>query len=162
LASDRRGVAVIIVVMPDSQSRRSMTAETDRLVGRALRRIRLARGISIQAAADHFGVSFQLLSRVERGKVRLHAGDLHRMAVFFEAPIAAFYDEVSEGGGHPNLTDEERQRAPDVSLAFMRAVFQIRDEAALTALLAVSRALAEASAAASRGDCANVDRPDSI
>jgi transcriptional regulator with XRE-family HTH domain len=60
-------------------------------VGRVLRAKREERGLSQGALARAGGVSFQQVQKYEKGKNRLSAGMLYKLAKALEMPISEFF-----------------------------------------------------------------------
>ncbi len=65
---------------------------TEVLVGRRLKDLRLARGLSLRALADRSGLNVNTLSLVENGKCSPSVGTLQQMALALGVPITAFFE----------------------------------------------------------------------
>lgn len=67
--------------------------EFDRRLGLRLREARIMCGLTQGELGDSAGVSFQQIQKNERGKSRLSAERLHRIARRLDMPIGFFFDE---------------------------------------------------------------------
>jgi len=68
--------------------------ETDRAVGRRLRTLRLARGLSQSEFGTHLGVTYQQIQKYEAGTNRIAASRLSRAAALFGVdPADLFADQ---------------------------------------------------------------------
>jgi transcriptional regulator with XRE-family HTH domain len=68
----------------------------DKLVGRNIRVLRLAKGLSQTELADELGVTFQQVQKYEKGTNRVAAGRLKRIAKILDVPILYFFDDPDE------------------------------------------------------------------
>lgn len=64
----------------------------DRRVGRRIRERRKALGISMAAVAAVINVSWQQIQKVETGKSRITAAQLHAIAYELGAPMEWFFE----------------------------------------------------------------------
>ena len=65
-------------------------------VGMRLRALREKQGWSLRELADRCGLSFNAISRIERGENSPTVSTLHSLATALNAPITAFFVESSE------------------------------------------------------------------
>lgn len=68
--------------------------DVDRLVGRNLRALRLAAGLSLQELAGRIGLSHQQLQKYETGSNRLSAGLLPAFAEALGVDVATFFEDA--------------------------------------------------------------------
>lgn len=68
--------------------------DIDRLVGRNLRRLRLAAGLSLQELASRIGLSHQQLQKYETGSNRLSVGLLPGFAEALGVDVATFFEDA--------------------------------------------------------------------
>ncbi len=83
------------------QSTKESRRETDRHVGKQLRRIRNLRGLSQQALATKINLTFQQLQKYEWGTNRISASVLYEFSQILEVPIAEFYKGLSTAQKEP-------------------------------------------------------------
>jgi transcriptional regulator with XRE-family HTH domain len=74
-----------------------MSHPVDVQVGRNLRRIRLAKGLSQTDLAIELDMSFQQIQKFEIGSNRLSASRLHELAQIFDVPVSAFFEGIVTG-----------------------------------------------------------------
>jgi len=65
-------------------------------VGRRLRVLREKRGWSLRELADRCGLSFNAISRIERGASSPTVATLHLLAMAFDQPITVFFEDAHE------------------------------------------------------------------
>jgi transcriptional regulator with XRE-family HTH domain len=85
------------------------TADVD--VGRALRRLRDASGLSIRALAERSGLAVNTLSLIENGKSSPSVSTLQMLAQGLQVPIAAFFETEEPKREVVHLTAGQRLRA---------------------------------------------------
>lgn len=68
--------------------------DIDRLVGRNLRTLRLAAGLSLQELASRIGLSHQQLQKYETGSNRLSVGLLPGFAEALGVDVATFFEDA--------------------------------------------------------------------
>jgi transcriptional regulator with XRE-family HTH domain len=73
-----------------------MAELVEREVGRRIREIREARGLSLKALAERCGLSLNAISRIERGESSPTVASLHRLAAALDVPVTDFF--ASAGG----------------------------------------------------------------
>ena len=64
----------------------------DQLIGRNIRLLRLARGMSQTDLAKHLNLTFQQVQKYENGTNRVSSGRLCKIATVLRTPITAFFD----------------------------------------------------------------------
>ena len=84
-------------------------------IGRRLRDLRGARGMSLRQLAREIGASPSLLSQIENGKVTPSVDTLYLLAGALETPVASFFGEAAdaatpEPGGAQVVRADARQR----------------------------------------------------
>jgi transcriptional regulator with XRE-family HTH domain len=65
-------------------------------VGQRLRTLREKQGWSLRELADRCGLSFNAISRIERGENSPTVSTLHSLATAFNVPINAFFEDATE------------------------------------------------------------------
>jgi transcriptional regulator with XRE-family HTH domain len=75
-------------------------------VGRKIKELRLARGLSQTTLADALGITYQQFAKYERGVNRISAAQIHLLAHVLDCPISAFFD------GLPQIVTERPVRIP--------------------------------------------------
>ena len=73
-----------------------MTPQVEPNVGARLRALREERGLSLRELAEKCGLSFNAISRIERGENSPTVSTLHLLATAFNVPIAAFFEDAHE------------------------------------------------------------------
>ena len=68
----------------------------DRHVGARLRLRRMTQGLTQNDVAETVGVSFQQLQKYERGRNRVSASRLHRLALALKAPTSWFFEDLPD------------------------------------------------------------------
>jgi transcriptional regulator with XRE-family HTH domain len=81
-----------------SQLIKRRTSIMDRVIGRNLRRIRKARGLSQQTLAATLGVSFQQIQKYEKGQNRLPVSRLYCLQKIYGIPFGDFFDGLERIG----------------------------------------------------------------
>lgn len=71
-------------------------------VGRRLRQTRVARGTSLQALATAIDVSYQQLSKFERGENRVSASALFKLARALNVEFGFFFEGLEPGKPSPS------------------------------------------------------------
>jgi transcriptional regulator with XRE-family HTH domain len=61
-------------------------------IGRRIRALRIARGVSQTTLGGRLGVTFQQVQKYEKGANRVSAGRLRKIAEMLDTPITFFYD----------------------------------------------------------------------
>jgi transcriptional regulator with XRE-family HTH domain len=64
----------------------------DVIIGKNIRHIRKDRGYTLEEISDLLGVSQQQLSKNEKGRNRLSAVNLYKLARYFEVNMEAFFN----------------------------------------------------------------------
>jgi transcriptional regulator with XRE-family HTH domain len=78
--------------MPLNLQPRCKADAADRHIGARIREQRQARGISQEALAAALGLTFQQVGKYERGRDRVAAARLARIAAALDAPIISFFE----------------------------------------------------------------------
>ena len=73
-----------------------MTVDIEPNVGVRLRTLREQRGLSLRELAEHCGISFNAISRIERGESSPTVSTLHQLATALNVSIAAFFEDGHE------------------------------------------------------------------
>ena len=63
-------------------------------VGRKIKELRLAQGLSQTALADALGITYQQFAKYERGVNRISAAQIHLIASVLQCPIGAFFESL--------------------------------------------------------------------
>ncbi len=116
-------------------------------VGRRMRICRIEREMSQLELATALGLTFQQVQKYERGRNRIGAGRLKRVAEILEVPITYFFANDQEAKPLPDASgaaDDAR------SVRLLRAYARITSPALKGALLDLTENLAASSEAASR------------
>jgi transcriptional regulator with XRE-family HTH domain len=72
--------------------------QIDQHVGARIRIRRKDLGVSQQGLAEGLGLTFQQVQKYERGSNRVSASKLYEIAALLEAPVAWFFDGLTESG----------------------------------------------------------------
>jgi len=78
--------------MNRSRSKRG-TGPVDKVIGRNLRDLRIARGMSQTALGDRLGLTFQQIQKYEKGANRIAASTLYDMTRILEVTFGEFFKE---------------------------------------------------------------------
>jgi transcriptional regulator with XRE-family HTH domain len=92
----------------------------DAHVGRRLRERRVTAGMSVRQLADLAGLSRRQIQKYELGIDRIGAGDLYRLARFFDVPVSYFFAGLPGGRAARDELFEWRE-----TLDFVRAYYGI-------------------------------------
>lgn len=71
-------------------------AAEDQAIAARIVALRKSRGLSQSVLANALGVTFQQIQKYESGTNRITADRLAKLAVLFEVPVSAFFDEPDE------------------------------------------------------------------
>ena len=82
--------------MIDKQNIRAKQRNITKQVGKNLRVLRLAKGLSQTELGDALGVSFQQIQKYEKGTNRLSAAALCQIAEILQVPILSFFKGVAD------------------------------------------------------------------
>lgn len=88
-------------------------------VGEAVRRLRKARGMTLQELADASGVSVGMLSQVERNLSSPSVRVLDGIRRALDAPLSALFDEAGGAAGDPAFVRRQGAR-PVIELGVLR------------------------------------------
>lgn len=65
-------------------------------VGRKIKEVRLAVGLSQTALADALGITYQQFAKYERGVNRISAAQIHLIASVLQCPIGTFFESLPQ------------------------------------------------------------------
>jgi len=114
----------------------------DRLVGRNIRIQRLAKGLSQTEVAEKLGVSFQQVQKYERGRNRIGAGRLVRIAAALEVSLLTLFEGVDSVDG-PDGASAQALLAHPQHLSLVQAFSRVADKGTRRALIGLVRQIAE-------------------
>ena len=77
----------------------------DTHVGMRVRALRMDRKMTQQELAKALGLTFQQVQKYEKGSNRISASKLWLIANYFKAPVAAFFDGLTEG--RPGMAESD-------------------------------------------------------
>jgi transcriptional regulator with XRE-family HTH domain len=112
------------------------TASIDDHVGGRIRERRIMLGLTQQQLAQMIGVTYQQAHKYERGINRVSAGRLFEIARVLNAPVAYFYDGLSEEAPRPAPPHQR------MLLEIARNFAEIHNEKHQEAVSQLARALA--------------------
>ena len=112
-------------------------------VGRRLRELRIAKGLSQERVAESLGVTFQQVQKQEKAANRMSASALHDVAKALDVPIGAFFEGLDTNNGAPVPT-EGRERT---ELELMRHFKAIGDAKVRRSIFELVKAAAKSGAA---------------
>jgi len=118
---------------------RQPAAEDKAIAGRIIA-LRKSRGLSQSALASALGVTFQQVQKYERGTNRITADRLAKLAVLFEVPVSAFFDEPDEP--QPFATGLSSLLSFDGAKELAQAYAEIENSETRRAVLNLFRSLA--------------------
>jgi transcriptional regulator with XRE-family HTH domain len=87
---------------------------TDYNIGAKIKRLRLAKKLTLQAVAKETGFSPALISQIENNNVSPPIGTLSRIAKFFDVKIGMFFTEDEEEYKYEVVRKSERKVIPRV------------------------------------------------
>lgn len=120
--------------MAQESARRSEATRTnlEKVVAERVTRARVAAGMSLADLAEHLDIGMTQLQRLESGRNRISAGNLHKIARGLGVPVAWFFQ--------PTPRDDVATNQMRVQhLRFQRDVQGIEDEVSLNLLLQLTR-----------------------
>ena len=120
--------------------KRAYEVAQHRLLGKKIRALRLASGLSQEDVGKHMGHTFQAQQKLESGQNRLDFVRLQKMATLFKVPISAF--ATSSG-----VTDEAFVGMPEdtQTARLLRAFMSIRRKDERSAVMALVKHFANRS-----------------
>jgi DNA-binding XRE family transcriptional regulator len=74
------------------------TDEIDEFIGARLKNCRVTVGMTQKRLADEVGVSYQQLHKYEKGKNRISASRLYRLAEALSVPLLSFFPDTPRRG----------------------------------------------------------------
>ncbi len=112
----------------------------DEEIGRRVRVRRMQLGLSQTDLADSLGLSFQQVQKYEKGKNRIGAGRLERIAEFLKVPVSFFFGPMT-GVQNENLAVMDFMNTA-YSLRLLQAYSRIQDKKLQRALLELAEQVA--------------------
>jgi transcriptional regulator with XRE-family HTH domain len=98
----------IVSIMPDNAEH-----ELNRRIGERVRALRASKGLTLDALAEHGGVSRSMISSVERAESSPTAVLLERLAAGLGIPLASLFDiPLRNSEAVARLADQQRWRDP--------------------------------------------------
>ncbi len=97
----------------------------DLALGQRLKGLRTAAGVSVKTLAELIGVSWQQVSKYEKGIDRLRVSILVRIAKALKQPLAAFVEE-GLGEGTPALPHYSIREMRDLQAAWSKMPQELR------------------------------------
>jgi transcriptional regulator with XRE-family HTH domain len=110
-------------------------------IGRKIRAVRLAKGVSQTTIADGLGLTFQQVQKYEKGANRVSAGRLQKIAGMLDTPITFFY---GDSGARTKKQHQDSGLAliqSQGAMRLLRAYAQISSGATKHALVLLAEAL---------------------
>ncbi len=106
-----------------------MPHQVDIHVGRKVRELRLARGLSQQELAEKIGVSFQQLQKYERASNRISCGRLWDISLALKIPVDEFFRMETAQAAAPagDEADDAGDVPPRRVLSLARRIEAVRD-----------------------------------
>ena len=102
----------------DRATRKRRAGAEDAEIGRKIRALRLQRGLSQSNLGDGIGLTFQQVQKYEKGRNRVSAGRLQRIADMLNIPVTFFYGMGSRA--------KKKRGTSDLGLAFMQTRGAVR------------------------------------
>lgn len=132
--------------------------ERDKAIGRRLRDIRIMAGITQETAAKAIGVSFGIISKYEKGEIRISLDYVYYLSKATGVPIGYFFGEsgadiVYVPGSHVVVSSDEVE-------AMARAFVRIPHTAVRRAVLTLVRRIAESAGERFDPDSVSTDQQD--
>ena len=119
----------------------------DKLIGRNIRAIRLARGFTQEELAVRIGITFQQVQKYEKGANRVGGSRLVQMAEALEIPVVARF-EGAEIGGTPIRNELLDLVANQHAIRLLRAFAKIKSPSSQQALTRLAEEMAALTAGA--------------
>ena len=127
---------------PSHSTEKRRAGAEDVEIGRKIRALRLARGLSQSGLADGIDLTFQQVQKYEKGTNRVSAGRLHRIADILNMPVMFFYDGM---GGKPKRKDQRNSGLALVqtkgAMRLLRAYAEINQRTTKYALVVLAESL---------------------
>lgn len=83
------------------------TTPADALIGQRIRIVRISLGMSQEVLARKLGISFQQIQKYEKGKNRIGAGRLSKVAEILGVPVEALFPARVADGRYPHVETVE-------------------------------------------------------
>jgi transcriptional regulator with XRE-family HTH domain len=119
-------------------AKRSATS-VDKLVGRNIRKARLARGLSQTALADKLGITFQQVQKYEKGVNRVGSGRLFHIGSILDLPLTSFFVEAD--GASPAKGSRSATRSDALSIRLAQAFQQLPNSRSRLALVTLAESM---------------------
>ena len=119
----------------------------DKLIGRNIRAIRLARGFTQEELALRIGITFQQVQKYEKGTNRVGGSRLVQMAEALDIPVVALF-EGAEIGGTPIRNELLDLVANQRAIRLLRAFAKIKSPSSQQALVRLAEEIAALTAGA--------------
>jgi len=119
----------------------------DKLIGRNIRAIRLARGFTQEELALRIGITFQQVQKYEKGANRVGGSRLVQMAEALDIPVVALF-EGAEIGGTPIRNELLDLVANQRAMRLLRAFAKIKSPSSQQALVRLAEEIAALTAGA--------------
>src|SRR3984893_13813345 len=114
----------------------------DKLVGRNIRVLRLAKGLSQTKLADALGVTFQQVQKYEKGTNRVGSGRLLRISRILEVPVTALFEGSGVDGNSAENATLDLIAEPQ-SMRLVQAFSEIGDADVRTSLVQLVERIAD-------------------
>jgi transcriptional regulator with XRE-family HTH domain len=114
----------------------------DKLIGRNIRAIRLARGFTQEELALRIGITFQQVQKYEKGSNRVGGSRLVQMAEALDIPVVALF-EGAEIGGKPIRNEMLDLIANQQAIRLLRAFAKIKPPSSQQALVRLAEEMAD-------------------
>jgi len=114
----------------------------DKLIGRNIRAIRLARGLTQEELALRIGITFQQVQKYEKGANRVGGSRLVQMAEALDIPVVALF-EGAEMNGVPVRNELLDLIADSHAIRLLRAFSKIKPSSSQHALVRLAEEMAD-------------------
>jgi transcriptional regulator with XRE-family HTH domain len=121
-----------------AMAKRSATS-MDKVVGRNIRAVRLARGMSQTDLAVKLGITFQQVQKYEKGVNRVGSGRLFEMAGIFAIPVTSFFDDAN--APPPAKNSRSNSRTDPLSTRLVEAFSKMPDSRSRLALVTIAESM---------------------
>jgi transcriptional regulator with XRE-family HTH domain len=125
------------------KTRKQRRDPDDLAIGRKIRALRIAKGVSQTAIADGLGLTFQQVQKYEKGANRVSAARLQKIAGMLDTPITFFYDEPGPRTKNQNQDNFLALLQSKGAMRLLRAYADISSGATKHALVLVVETLSK-------------------
>jgi transcriptional regulator with XRE-family HTH domain len=130
------------------------SSEIDMYVGKRMRQLREALGLSQGRLGRQLGLTFSQVQKYEKGANRIGAGRLYILAGLLDVPIEYFFEDIGERP--EKMAERRRPAAPGTELRELEDAFlSIPDDSTRRSLVALVRSLAGPAKEAAAADAVN-------